>query len=96
MKKNENIFILIIDIFFVLFLCFVLLMFTMILNKDGEMQAAGVYVVDPVMLASVIISVSVYLYFMIKTSEREFSSILSDKIVLLSSEHTAKENGAEE
>ena len=96
MKNNENIFILIIDIFFVLFLCFVLLMFTMILNKDGEMQAAGVYVVDPVMLASVIISVSVYLYFMIKTSEREFSSILSDKIVLLSSEHTAKENGAEE
>ena len=95
MKNNENIFILIIDIFFVLFLCFVLLMFTMILNKDGEMQAAGVYVVDPLMLASVIISVSVYLYFMIKASEREFSSILSDKVVFLSSEHTAKEKGAE-
>lgn len=95
MKNNENIFVLIIDIFFVLFLCFVLLMFTMILNKDGEMQAAGVYVVDPVMLASVIISVLVYLYFMIKTSEREFSSILSDKIVLMASEHTAKENGTE-
>ena len=95
MRKNENIFVLIIDIFFVLFLCFVLLMFTLILNKDGEMQAAGVYVVDPVMLASVIISVLVYLYFMVKASERELSSILSDKIVLLSSEHTAKEKGAE-
>ena len=95
MKNNENIFVLIIDIFFVLFLCFVLLMFTMILNKDGEMQAAGVYVVDPVMLASLIISVLVYLYFMIKASERELASILSSKIVLLSSERTAKENGTE-
>ena len=93
--KNNNIFILFLDIFFVLFLCFALLMFTMILNRGEEMQASGVYIVDPLMLASVIISVSVYLYFMIKASEREFSSILSDKVVFLSSEHTAKEKGAE-
>ena len=93
--KNNNIFILFLDIFFVLFLCFALLMFTMILNRDGEMQAAGVYVIDPLMLATVIISVLAYLYFMTKTSVREFSSILSDKVVFLSSEHTAKEKGAE-
>jgi len=95
MKNNNNILVLFLDIFFVLFLCFVLLMFTMILNKDGEMQAAGEYVVDPVMLATVIISVLVYLHFMIKASERELSSILSSKIVLLSSERTAKKNGTE-
>ena len=95
MKNNENIFILFLDIFFVLFLCFALLMFTMILNRGEEMQASGIYVIDPLMLATVIISVLAYLYFMTKTSVREFSSILSDKIVLLSSEHTAKENGAE-
>lgn len=95
MKNNNNILILFLDIFFVLFLCFALLMFTMILNRDGEMQASGIYVIDPLMLATVIISVLAYLYFMTKTSVREFSSILSDKIVFLSSEHTAKENGAE-
>lgn len=93
--KNNNILILFLDIFFVLFLCFALLMFTMILNRSEEMQASGIYVIDPLMLATVIISVLAYLYFMTKTSVREFSSILSDKIVLLSSEHTAKENGAE-
>ncbi len=93
--KNNNILILFLDIFFVLFLCFALLMFTMILNRGEEMQASGIYVIDPLMLATVIISVLAYLYFMTKTSVREFSSILSDKIVLLSSEHTAKENGAE-
>ena len=93
--KNNNIFILFLDIFFVLFLCFALLMFTMILNRGEEMQASGIYVIDPLMLATVIISVLAYLYFMTKTSVREFSSILSDKIVLLSSEHTAKEKGAE-
>ena len=93
--KNNNILILFLDIFFVLFLCFALLMFTMILNRGEEMQASGIYVIDPLMLATVIISVLAYLYFMTKTSVREFSSILSDKIVLLSSEHTAKEKGAE-
>lgn len=93
--KNNNILILFLDIFFVLFLCFALLMFTMILNRGEEMQASGIYVIDPLMLATVIISVLAYLYFMTKTSVREFSSILSDKIVLLSSEHTAKENGTE-
>ena len=93
--KNNNIFILFLDIFFVLFLCFALLMFTMILNRGEEMQASGIYVIDPLMLATVIISVLAYLYFMTKTSVREFSSILSDKVVFLSSEHTAKENGAE-
>ncbi len=95
MKNIENIFVLFIDIFFVLFLCFVLLMFTMILNKDGEMQAAGAYIIDPVMLAAVIISVLAYLYFMTKTSVRELLSILSAQIALLSSEAAAKENGAE-
>jgi len=93
--KNNNIFILFLDIFFVLFLCFALLMFTMILNRGEEMQASGIYVIDPLMLATVIISVLAYLYFMTKTSVREFSSILSDKVVFLSSEHTAKEKGAE-
>jgi hypothetical protein len=67
----------------------------MILNRDGEMQAAGVYVIDPVMLTTVIISVLAYLYFMIKASERELSSILSSKIVLLSLERIARENGTE-
>ena len=70
-------------------------MFTMILNRGEEMQASGIYVIDPLMLATVIISVLAYLYFMTKTSVREFSSILSDKVVFLSSEHTAKEKGAE-
>ncbi len=93
--KNNNILILFLDIFFVLFLCFALLMFTMILNRGEEMQASGIYVIDPLMLATVIISVLAYLYFMTKTSVREFSSILSDKVVFLSSEHTAKEKGAE-
>ena len=93
--KNNNILILFLDIFFVLFLCFALLMFTMILNRGEEMQASGIYVIDPLMLATVIISVLAYLYFMTKTSVREFSSILSDKVVFLSSEHTAKENGTE-
>ena len=95
MKNNNNILILFLDIFFVLFLCFALLMFTMILNKDGGMQAAGVYVLDPVMLATVVISVLVYLYFMIKASERELSSILSSQIVFLSSVRIAKKNGTE-
>lgn len=95
MKNNNNILILFLDIFFVLFLCFALLMFTMILNRDGEMQAAGVYVIDPLMLGTIIISVLAYLYFMIKTSVRELSSILSPHIVLLSSERNAEENGTE-
>lgn len=94
MKKHNNSLILFIDIFFVLFLCFALLMFTMILNKDGEMQAAGVYVLDPAMLATIIISVLVYLYFMTKTSVRELSSILSSRIVISPSEHNAEENGS--
>ena len=93
--KNNNILILFLDIFFVLFLCFALLMFTMILNRGEEMQASGIYVIDPLMLATVIISVLAYLYFMTKTSVRELSSILSSVIDLLSSETAANENGVE-
>ena len=95
MKNNENIFILFLDIFFVLFLCFALLMFTMILNRDGEMQTAGVYVIDPLKFGALIISVFAYLYFMTKTSVRELSNILSSVIDLLSSETAANENGVE-
>lgn len=95
MKNNNNIFILFLDIFFVLFLCFALLMFTMILNRDGEMQAAGVYVIDPLKFGALIISVLAYLYFMTKTSVRELSSILSSGIALLSSKTAAKEKGVE-
>ena len=95
MKNNNNIFILFLDIFFVLFLCFALLMFTMILNRDGEMQTAGVYVIDPLKFGALIISVFDYLYFMTKTSVRELSSILSSVIDLLSSETAANENGVE-
>ena len=78
MKNNENTFILILDIFFVLFLCFILLLFTLLLNKGGEMQIAGKYIINPTMLAAVITSVFVYLYFMTKASVRELTSILSD------------------
>jgi len=78
MKNNESTFILILDIFFVLFLCFILLLFTLLLNRGGEMQTAGKYIINPTMLAAVIISVFVYLYFMTKTSVRELTSILSD------------------
>ena len=94
--KNNNILILFLDIFFVLFLCFALLMFTMILNRGEEMQASGIYVIDPLKFGALIISVFAYLYFMTKTSVRELSSILSSVIDLLSSETAAKENGIEE
>jgi hypothetical protein len=67
----------------------------MILNRDGEMPSASVYVIDWVMLAAVLISVFVYLYFMAKTSMKELSSILSAKMVFLSTKHTAEENGTE-
>lgn len=93
--KNNNILILFLDIFFVLFLCFVLLIFTMILNKDGGMPSGSVYVIDWVRLATVIISVFVYLYFITRTSMRELSNILSTRAAILSSEHNAEENGTE-
>ncbi len=95
MKSNNNLVILFLDIFFVLFLCFALLMFTMLLNKGEKMQVAGVYIIDPLMLGFVIVSVSTYLYLMTGISMKELSSILSSKIVLLSSKRGAEENGVE-
>ena len=95
MKNNNNIFILFLDIFFVLFLCSALLVFTMILSRDGQMQAAGVYVIDPAVLATIIISILAYLYLMTKTSIRELSSILSARIVVQSSERSAEGNGTQ-
>lgn len=93
MKNNKNTFMLILDIFFVLFLCFILLLFTLLLNRGGEMQIAGKYIINPTMLAAVIISVFVYLYFMTKVSIRELTSILSGMSGFSSSTKSTEKNG---
>ena len=59
------------------------------------MQSAGVYVIDPAVLATIIISILAYLYLMTKTSIRELSSILSARIVVQSSERSAEGNGTQ-
>ena len=96
MKSNENPLILILDIFFVLFLCFILLLFTMLLNRDGGMQAADIYIINPAMMAAVVISVVAYLYFMTRASVSELSNILYHGFDFSSCSDNAEKHGEAE
>jgi len=77
MTGQKQTFILLFDIFFVLLLCFILLLFTMLLDKGTETARTGSYVVSPLMISFVGISVAAYVYFLLQSGTHEFSCILS-------------------
>jgi hypothetical protein len=76
MAARKQTFLLLFDIFFVLLLCFILLLFTMLLDKGTETARTGSYVLSPLMMSFVAISVAAYMYFMLRSSTHEFSCIL--------------------
>ena len=96
MTARKQTFILLFDIFFVLFLCFVLLLFTMLLDKGTETAKAGSYVVSPLMITFVAASVGAYLYFMLRSSKQEFSGILKRYPELQKHNDSIKKQGHEE
>lgn len=80
---------LIFDIFFVLVLCFVVLLVTMIFTKHDHGAVLGRYVIDPKMLVAVVVSITLYLFFMIRTSKRELAEIF-ERAAAKKSEGSAK------
>lgn len=67
MKKNlKNTLLTVSDVLFVLILCFVVLLTTMLLTKSAS--GAGDYRIHPLILGGVIVSIGGYLSFMLKRS----------------------------
>ena len=96
MTGRKQTFILLFDIFFVLFLCFVLLLFTMLLDKGTETAKTGRYMLSPLMITLVAASVAAYLYFMLRSSTQEFSGILKHYPELHKHNDSRKKQGHEE
>jgi len=84
---------LLIDVFFVLLLCFVVLLFTMFLNKNVAVCRVGQYEINPHMLAVVTISVFSYIFIIVKISTMEFSEIYNRMVSLLYGGKNLKNRG---
>lgn len=66
------------DVTFILFLCFAILLLSMLAGRfiPGLAQEPGRYVVRPLMLTAVVLSITGFLVFMLRTSIGEFSELL--------------------
>lgn len=91
--KKENVgkekLLLVVDIFFVMVLCFVVLMITMFFqNAGGGVDASQGYQVVPATVALVAVLLAGYLIFLVKRSKKDLKEILD-----LAYEKNDKEEG---
>ena len=66
-----------VDVMFVLVLCFAILLTTMLLTRSGGSEEFTGYTINILVLAGVIISIAVYLIFMLKVSIGMLRDIIS-------------------
>lgn len=95
MNNPKNTLVLISDVFFVLLLCFIVLLLTMLLNRNAGIQKTEEYVINPAQLILVVTSTALYLYFMIKSSVKELSNIQKQGFDFSSSEDNIKDSSVE-
>ena len=78
MKKNNNLrerLLEVWDVAFVLLLCFVVLLLTMIFNGMRERGEIGAYIIEPGSFVAVAVAIFGYLWYMIKNSLKQLRSI---------------------
>ena len=66
------------DISFILILCFVILLMTMLVTKGLRSGAVHGYTVDPLMLCAVVAALALYQYFMTHASTSELRQMFKD------------------
>lgn len=66
------------DISFILILCFVILLMTMLVTKGLRTGAIHGYTVDPIMLCAVVSALALYQYFMTHASTSELRKMFKD------------------
>ena len=79
MKKNwKESLMMVIDIMFVLILCFVVLLTTMLVTKSiGGTDYSNGYTINWLILGGVVVSLVVYLGFMLKTSMKSLNNLVN-------------------
>ncbi|MBQ9733329.1 MAG: hypothetical protein IJV74_03740 [Clostridia bacterium] len=79
MKKNwKESLMMVIDIMFVLILCFVVLLTTMLVTKSiGGTDYSNGYTINWLILGGVVVSLVVYLGFMLKTSMKSLNDLVN-------------------
>lgn len=79
MKKNwKESLMMVVDIMFVLILCFVVLLTTMLVTKSiGGTDYSNGYTINWLILGGVVVSLIVYLGFMLKTSMKSLNDLVN-------------------
>lgn len=79
MKKNwKESLMMVVDIMFVLILCFVVLLTTMLVTKSiGGTDYSNGYTINWLILGGVVVSLVVYLGFMLKTSMKSLNNLVN-------------------
>ena len=79
MKKNniKTIFSTVSDILFVLILCFVVLLTTMLITRSADTAKFMEYKINPIILAGVVLSQGVFLGFVMKNSLTELREMVN-------------------
>lgn len=79
MKKNwKESAMMVVDIMFVLILCFVVLLTTMLVTKSiGGTDYSNGYTINWLILGGVVVSLIVYLGFMLKTSMKSLNNLVN-------------------
>lgn len=78
MKNWKKTLMTVVDIVFVLVLCFVVLLTTMLVTKSmGGNDYSGGYTINWLVLGGVVVSLAVYLGFMLKTSLKSLKELVN-------------------
>ena len=76
-KKWKHILLTLWDVLFVLVLCFSILLTTMLVSRSTDQVQFTGYTIDPILLVSVIVSIGLYLAFMLHASLKELRNIVN-------------------